>query len=168
MDRGQIWIETVMYTLIALIMMGAVLAFAKPKIDEIQDKLVIDRTFEAMQEIDAQIQVVMQGSVGNKRVVNVEVKDGTMEINGPNNEITYVIEESKSMYSEPDKDVNVDGIIVNTQQVGNSYTITLTLDYADDYGTKYIIENEDLILTKSPTAYKLSITNNGNVVIEEI
>jgi uncharacterized protein (UPF0333 family) len=34
--RGQIWVETVVYTLIALVMIGLVLAFAKPKIEELQ------------------------------------------------------------------------------------------------------------------------------------
>ncbi len=31
--RAQIWIETMIYTLIAFIMLGLVLAYAKPKIE---------------------------------------------------------------------------------------------------------------------------------------
>ena len=34
--RGQIWVETVIYTLIALILIGLVLTFITPKIKEIQ------------------------------------------------------------------------------------------------------------------------------------
>ena len=38
--KAQVWIETVIYTLIALALIGTVLAFVKPKIQEIQDKIV--------------------------------------------------------------------------------------------------------------------------------
>jgi len=41
--KGQVWIETVTYTLIAFVLIGLILAFVKPKIDELQDKALIDR-----------------------------------------------------------------------------------------------------------------------------
>ena len=37
--RGQVWVETVIYTLIALALIGTVLAFVKPKVEEMQDKI---------------------------------------------------------------------------------------------------------------------------------
>jgi len=50
--KGQIWVETVIYVLIALIMIGAVLAFINPKVKEIQDKLTLDKTVVLLEELD--------------------------------------------------------------------------------------------------------------------
>jgi len=38
MKRAQVWVETVIYTLIGLSIMGVVLAVAIPKINETKDK----------------------------------------------------------------------------------------------------------------------------------
>ena len=43
--NGQVWVETVTYTLIAIVMIGLVLSFAKPKIEELQDKTIIFSAF---------------------------------------------------------------------------------------------------------------------------
>ena len=49
--RGQIWVETVIYTLIALVMIGTILAFALPKISEIQDKSTIEQSIIVIKDI---------------------------------------------------------------------------------------------------------------------
>ena len=38
--KAQVWIETVIYLLIAFIMIGMVLAFVKPKLEDIKDKSI--------------------------------------------------------------------------------------------------------------------------------
>ena len=45
--KAQIWIETVIYTLIAFVILGAVLGFAKPKIEELQDKSIIEQSLKS-------------------------------------------------------------------------------------------------------------------------
>jgi len=161
--RGQIWIETVIYTLIALIMIGAVLGFARPKIQEIQDKLTIDKSFEMLQEIDAQVSSVVEGGAGNKRTITIEVKKG--EINIASGKIIFTIGDSKSVYSEPGEEITIDKIKVKTEQTGDVNTVTLTLDYED---TPQIVtrDGSSIKLTKSPSPYKLSITNNGGSEVE--
>ena len=42
--RGQVWVETVIYTLIALVMIGLVLSFVQPKIMELQDKATLQQS----------------------------------------------------------------------------------------------------------------------------
>jgi len=160
--KGQIWVETVIYTLIALIMIGAVLGFARPKIQEIQDKLTIDQTFEMLEEIDSQISSVVEGGAGNKRVISVEIKKGELKIEG--DKIIFTMEESKNVYSEPDREITQNKIKVLTTQEGELNTVTLTLDYTNKY--KLTALNGADMLTKSPSAYKLSITNLGNSQIE--
>ena len=49
--KGQIWIETVIYTLIIFVMIGLVLSFAKPKIEEMQDKAIIEQSIAMMKDI---------------------------------------------------------------------------------------------------------------------
>ena len=77
---GQIWIETVIYTLIAMIMIGAVLAWGKPKIEELQDKSIIEQTLGVFEDIDSQIQSAVEGGAGNKRVVEIGLKKGSIKI----------------------------------------------------------------------------------------
>ena len=44
--KGQVWIETVVYTLIAFAILGAILGFAKPKIEQLQDKSIIEQSIK--------------------------------------------------------------------------------------------------------------------------
>ena len=37
--KGQVWVETVLYTLIGLALIGVVLAIITPKINETRDKI---------------------------------------------------------------------------------------------------------------------------------
>ena len=53
--KGQIWIETVLYTLIGLSLIGLVLAFVTPKINEARDNLVIEQTKDVMKIFDDKI-----------------------------------------------------------------------------------------------------------------
>ena len=78
--KAQVWIETVIYTLIALVLIGAVLAFVKPKLQELQDKAIIDQTVQVMEGIDAKIHSVVQGGAGNKRIIELQLKKGAIKI----------------------------------------------------------------------------------------
>jgi len=98
--RGQVWVETVTYTLIALIMIGLILSFAKPKIEEMRDQLIIEQSIKMVKEIDQTIFEVGDSATGNKRELKVMLKKGLININGENNTITFVME-SRSVYSEP-------------------------------------------------------------------
>ena len=78
--RGQIWVETLIYTLIAFVMIGLVLFFAGPKISEIQDKAIIEQSIEVMGEIDTIISGI--GTAGNRRVAELRIRKGALKING--------------------------------------------------------------------------------------
>ena len=159
-QKGQIWIETVIYILIALVMIGAVLAFVNPKIKEIQDKLTIDKTIEMLEELDSKISEV-GGSIGNKRIINLDIKKGELQISGES--IVYELKESNVEYSQPVD--NTDGAFTNmgkveVQTVKNNdlYDINLRLNVDEtlSYGGG--------TLTRSSSAYKLSILNKGTEI----
>ena len=163
--RGQIWVETVIYILIALVMIGAVLAFVNPKIQEIQDKLTLDKTVEMLEELDSKISEV-SSSVGNQRVINLEIKKGELEIK--KNEIRYELKEGRVEYSQPversDKPfIKMGKVGVQTMKNNDLYDVVLRLEF-DDYDLEY----SEGVLTKSSTAYKLSIRNTGSGIEIEI
>lgn len=165
--RGQIWVETVIYILIALVMIGTVLAFVNPKIEEIRDKLTLDKTVEMLEELDSKISEV-GSSVGNQRVINLEIKKGELQIRGGNlNQIIYELKESKVEYSQAEGGfIDMGKVEVQTKENNDLYDVILKLDYTDIYN----LESEIDSLTKSSTAYKLSIKNIGdnNIKIELI
>jgi len=49
--KGQVWIETVVYTLIAFAILSAILGVAKPKIEQLQDKSIIEQSIGILENI---------------------------------------------------------------------------------------------------------------------
>ena len=158
--KGQIWIETVIYTLIAFVMIGLVLAYAKPKIEEIQDKAIIEQSIMMMEEINAKIMEVRQGGSGNKRELMLRIKKGTLKIDGIENKIFFEIE-SKYEYSELGTDVIYGDMITHTEKKGNFNLVTLTIDYNEEYDITYNGKDELKSISKASTPYKLFISNEG-------
>jgi len=159
--RGQVWIETVIYTLIALTLIGAVLAFAAPKISEVQDRAIIEQTIIMMQNIDTKISSVVEGGIGNKRVVEIGIKKGLLKIDANNDLIIFEIE-SESQYSQLGEKFNTGNIAVITEELGSTNRVTLTSNYSR-YDLVHNGLNELKIISASTTPYKLSIENKGGV-----
>jgi uncharacterized membrane-anchored protein YitT (DUF2179 family) len=70
--NGQIWVETVIYTMIAFVLIAAVLAFVRPKIEEMQDEIIIKKSIVIMKDIDSTISNILAGSSGNRRLLEIE------------------------------------------------------------------------------------------------
>jgi len=158
LNRGQVWVETVIYTLIAFSMMGLVLAFAVPKIQETQDKGIIDQSIGVLQDIDTLIKNL--GGPGNQRVIELGINKGKMIIDSKTDMIYFEIE-SKYQYSQPGENISVGRVIAYTKENGNINIVTLTLNYAGNYNITY--DNVDVakILDKAPVPYSLLISDNG-------
>ena len=156
--RGQIWVETVIYTMIAFLMIGLVLAFARPKIEETQDKAIIEQSIALMEEIDLTISEIVQGSAGNKRIMDMGIKKGFLKINGANNSLVFELE-GKYTYSEPGIEISNGNLIIVTEQIGKINNVNITRNY--NYNLTY--EDGDVLKSfgKSATPYTLLISNNG-------
>jgi len=102
--RGQIWVETVIYTLMGVVIISLALAFIKPKIEEIQDKGIIDQSLNLIKYIDEKISEMKVS--GNVRIVNLEVKKGEFVIDGKSQQLFFEIETPHS-YSELDQNVEI-------------------------------------------------------------
>jgi len=158
--RSQIWVETVIYTLIAFAMIGLVLAYAKPKIEELQDKVLIEQSIVMLKDIDSTILNI--GVAGNQRILQLKIKKGELKIDGINDQLIFEME-SKHTYSEPEKKINDENLIIYTKDKGNINIVNLTRDYSNSHNIKYEGLDEVETLTKASVLYKLSLTNEGYV-----
>jgi hypothetical protein len=157
--KGQIWVETVIYMLVAFAMISLVLAFVRPKIEELRDKAIIDQSIEVINNLDKTFQEVL--IPGNKRVVEVGIKKGDLIIIP--SEDTIIIEiESSYAYSEPGIEISVGEAKVVTEERGKFNLVTITREY-ESYNILYQNQEVTKSLTRSPIPYQLVITNEGKI-----
>ena len=159
--RGQIWVETVIYTLIAFVLIGLVLAFAKPKIEELKDKAILEQSIEMMEYLDLIITEVIQAGTGNKRVIKIAVRKGDLRLDGSSDKLLFEFE-GKYIYSEPGESIQRGNLIVITEEVGKLGLVNITRDYSD-YNITYYGEDNLKIISRAATPYNLIISNTGKV-----
>ncbi len=158
--RGQVWIETVIYTLIAFVIIGMVLAFAQPKIEELQDRSVIKQSITMLQEIDSILEDIQAGGPGNKRELVVGMKKGQLLINGSADMIVYNIK-SNYMYSEPGIPFEQGHLVILNNQVGEVNRINMTADYSNKYNITWEGQDKSKLLSKTSNEYKFFISHEG-------
>ncbi len=157
--KAQIWIETVIYTLIAFALIATVLAFVKPKIDEMQDKAIIEQTISMMKDVDSTVREIVQGGSGNKRKIEVGINKGTFSIDGENNLLLFEID-SKYVYSEPGKEIENGNLLIKTEEIGGLNRVTVKRLY-ENYNITFAGKDELKSLSRASTPYNIFITNNG-------
>jgi len=160
--KAQVWIETVIYTLIALVLIAGVLAFIKPKIQEMQDKAIIEQSIELIDGLDKKVLSAVEGAPGNSRLAELIIKKGVLEIDGVNDKIVFRLDESKSMYSQPGrKNISIGNINIYTEKKGSLNSVSLTRDYKTAYNIQYEEMDKLKTITKGPTSYNILIVNEG-------
>ncbi|MBI2124438.1 hypothetical protein HYT92_01470 [Candidatus Pacearchaeota archaeon] len=159
--RAQVWVETVVYMLIGLSIIGLVLAFAMPKINEMKDKAVIEQTITALNEIDSKIMEV-GFTAGNIRTVYFKIGRGEIDINGTGDKIIFVLPDSRYAYSEPGRITYIGEIITKTEKKGKVNSVELMLNYSGRFDIRWQGMEQEKQLFKSPSPYKLLIENNGS------
>lgn len=157
---GQLWVETVIYTLIAFVLIGAVLAIAQPKIKEIQDKALIEQSLGIMKDLNNVFLSLAQGGAGNKRIVELGISNGNLEIDAIQDQLVFEIE-SSYLYSEPGVNYTKDEILIETREKGDNFIINMTQNYVEKYNFTYGGKDELKILEESSAPYKLFITHKG-------
>ena len=157
--RGQVWVETVTYTLIAFVLIGLVLAYAKPKIDSLQDKAILEQSTNMINQINSVIQQITEQGVGNKRKIDFNIKKGDLKFNASDNSIIFTMQ-TKLMYSQPGQTITDSGLTLLTTKSGDQYIVNLTKKY---YDVNFTISGAKISrdLTKSVTPYTMYLTNKG-------
>lgn len=151
--RGQVWIETVIYTLIGLTVIGILLGFGKPKIDAMKDRVLIDQTIETLNNINDKIYEVQ--IPGNKRFLGLKVAKGEFTVDAVNNKIVWALLSSYK-YSELDELVNSSNMQILTSN-GNPYKVEITMNY--NFNLTYDSQKISKTVEASPTQYSLVIEN---------
>jgi hypothetical protein len=157
-SKGQVWVETVVYLLIAFAMIGLVLSFIKPKIEEMRDKTIIEQSLEILKEIDSSITTI--GSPGNRRLIEIGVKKGSLIIDSEQDTIVFEIQSSYA-YTEPGREVQIGNIQALTEAATKDNMITLTRDFSSGYDLTYNSQQASKTLTKASNPYRLFLTNKG-------
>jgi len=163
--KAQIWVETVIYILIAFVMIGLVLSFVKPKIEELRDKAIIEQSIEIMNNLDNIFSEML--IPGNKRVVEIGIKKGEFIIVASEDRIEFEIQ-SRYLYSEPGETIYVGNLNVTTTDLGKYADVKITRDYSSQYNIAYQNSEETKIITKSSVPYRFVITNEGEDVSGKI
>jgi len=174
--KGQIWVETVIYTLIGLVLIGLILAFANPVIQKQKDKVIIESSIESMIALDNAILEVKK-STGNIREVNFLIRKGTLMVDGEDNKLTFTIEDSDLQFIKLDSTIDyTSNLRIKTLENSRNYDVILILDYSEDsiYDLRYnykapispsiIPENDGIetkIFTMAQTPYRLMVENIG-------
>lgn len=156
--RGQVWVETVIYLLIAFVMMGLVLSFIRPKIEELRDKAIIEQSLAIVKDIDNLIVTI--GSPGNTRLVEIGIRKGSLVIDSATDTIIFEMD-SRYIYTEPGEPVQMGNINATTETKGGVNTVTLKRDFSKEYNLTYKDEESLKTLGKASNPYRLSFTNKG-------
>lgn len=161
MKRGQVWIESVLYTMIGLALIGLVLAFVTPKITEAKDKLAVEQTINSLNDFDIKLNAVLEAP-GNRRLIEFTMKRGEFFINPGEGKIVFVISDLKKPYSQPGVDVNVGRIVLRSEEEQKTSSVSLSLSYGGFTDLRYAGGTETKKFTPSSIPYKFSITNEGD------
>ncbi len=163
--KAQVWIETVVYTLIFLALMATVLIIAKPKIEQIKDRTIIEQTISSLNVLDNAILDARSKAAGTQIPVDFSIKRGQLIIDPtPGNEkIIMEIDDLKIKYSEYDAVIEQGNIkITTTKKTDKLNKIQMIVDYRNmGIDVTYNGKEEPKTFQKAPTHYKLMIKNNG-------
>lgn len=153
--------ETVIYTLIGLALIGLVLAILTPKIKEFGDRSIVEQTINSLNVFDSKIIEILDAP-GNKRKVNFRLEKGTLIVDPANDKLRFVLDESNVRYSEPNLEISIGRINVLTEELTEKYKITLSVNY--NYNITYD-ESDGVEKEFTPTnvPYELFVSNRGIV-----
>ncbi|MBU0761093.1 MAG: hypothetical protein KJ600_04600 [Nanoarchaeota archaeon] len=171
MDKknAQVWIETVMYTLIGLALIGIVLAIATPRINEAKDRIAVEQTIESLNVWDEKISEVLDRGPGNNRnIPSFVMKRGELFINGDTDTIVFILDELGKPYSEPDIEIEFGEVVLVSRQEGKSNSVEMTLNYLNVTNLTYDGEDNVKKFTAAATPYAFSIKNLGGVNISNV
>ena len=165
--KGQIWVESVLYTLVGLAIIGLLLAVSRPKITKTQDQFVIQQTIKALNELDNKILDIRQAT-GNRRIIDFQLSRGEMTFDADNDKIEWTLKGTQYLFSEPGVQAEIGNIMINTVKQANSYDILLTLDYRDENDLTLSTLGGSHTLQPARSPYKIVLENTGTNTFGDI
>ena len=166
MDKNkiaQIWIESVLYTIIGLSIIGIVLAFVIPKVNESKDSIIVEQSITSLKQLDSKINDVarQKGNIGR---IDFNIKRGYLYINSTGDRITLVVDGLTSLYSESNVSISDGNLKILSMKGQKTNTVYLTLDY--ELNITFNGKDDEKKITAANLAYKLLIENKDNKIID--
>ena len=160
MKKGQVWVETVIYTLIGLALIGLVLSLVMPKINEFKDKSAIEQSIDVLNSFDSKVNEVVSAP-GNVRKLELKMRRGVLYVSGKNETIIYKLGPITTKYSEVNTSIEIGNVGVLTSEIGSDYEVRLLLNFSE-YDLSYdgsVDQNEKFSEVSLP--YEFLIENMG-------
>ncbi len=165
-NKGQVWVETVLYTLIGLALIGLVLGFVTPRINQAKDKLIVEQAIESLNALDEKINSASQVP-SNVRRAEFTMKKGELIIEAMEDLIIFNIPDLSEPYSEPGIEIDIGRVKAKSSAGQKKNSISLTLDYKNKYNITYKGEQVKKSFSQSSTPYRFTITNEGDKDIND-
>ncbi|MBS3073567.1 hypothetical protein J4465_02120 [Candidatus Pacearchaeota archaeon] len=174
MDRnkkGDIWVSVVLYVLISLVILSSVYMIVEPKINEAQDRAVVEQTIILINDIDDAIKTASQAT-GTVVMRQIKISKGDLFIYnatfGTNGTIVYMLNNTNLKYSQqgtPLTSGNIHVMTTTNKQSEDKYDVILTLNLQNK---KVLNENNQnpWQLSASPLPYKLFIKSEANNIFK--
>ncbi|MBI5803850.1 hypothetical protein HY450_01255 [Candidatus Pacearchaeota archaeon] len=161
---AQVWVETVIYTLIGLTLISVVLAIIMPKITESKDRILVEQTINSLNVLDDKITEVIDRGPGNVRTISAfRMKEGELYINATGDSISFLIKNLRKPYSEPGIPIDIGRVTLISREEQKSSSVTLVLDYSPIANITYGGEEITKKLTAASVPYSFSIENLGTL-----
>src|SRR3989338_1158294 len=166
--QGQVWMETLLYPVVGLAIMGTVLSFAIPKLEQNKERAIIAEQISTLKTLDALVLDLANAPAGNTRVYSVSIDKGALTIDGSKDTISFSIPEIGLKYSEEGVSVKDGRVSVLTSSVGKKkYKIDLST-YYEVSGINITTDRQDRIMefTPAPTPYTLQIAREQSFHVD--
>ena len=161
--KGQVWIETVIYTLIGLALIGLVLAIVTPKIGEAKDKIVVEQTIKSLSDFDSKMVAALDWGSGNTRIVDFTMRQGELYINSSGDKIVFVLSDLGKPYSQPGVPIKQVPVTIVSELGQKSSSVSITLDYTNIADLTYSKREMFKEFSSAATPYTFFITNRGDL-----
>jgi len=165
--RAQVWVETVLYLMIGLILIGTVLGFVMPKINAAKERRIVQQAIDMLNEIDSKIQSVQVSSY-NRRVIEITLKEGRLNIYGEENKIVFYLDGLTSLYSERKIPIRIGNVLVLSDMDSKNKNVSLTLDYGGKIDITYEGKNTTKTFTAASIPHHLIIESKNPISIIDI
>ncbi len=158
--KAQVWIETVLYTLIGLALIGTILGFALPKIESAQDKIIIKQSISSLNTLDSLISSITDQGAGNQRIYQLNFKKGKFIINGTGDSFAFYLNGLREYYSEPNASIFDGNVEVLSYDARDGKAIALKISYSK-INVTYGGEKIEKEFGPAPIPYSFSLKHDG-------
>lgn len=160
--KGQIWIESVLYTLIGLTLIGITLSFVMPRINAAKDNSIVEQSIQSLSVFEGKIDSVIENGQGNARNADLTLKKGYLLVaDADSDSLSIVLEDFGEPYSEPGVPIKIGRLEVLTEEDQGDYKATVRLPYNDVVDIVFENGESEKRYNSASIPHRFSFVNQG-------